>query len=99
MLKQFGISGKLVGGVLGGLVLGIVALNSYTIVQDGTAKTGKLFGEIKPEVYEAGFHIVNPLVDMTTFDIKENMFKLNDVTIPSQDKFKSNADVTSSVEY
>lgn len=72
----------------------ILALNSYTIVEDGSAKTGKLFGEISPTVYEAGFHIVNPLIDMTEFDIKENMFVLDNVTIPSQDKFKSNADVT-----
>lgn len=85
---------KTIIGTIAGLILFLVALNSYTIVQDGTAKTGKLFGEIKPVVYEAGFHVVNPLVDMTTFDIKENMFKLDDVTIPSQDKFKSQADVT-----
>ena len=79
--------------ILGFLVF-VLALNSYTIVEDGTAKTGKIFGEIKDEVYGAGFHIVNPLTDMTEFDIKENMFKLNDVSIPSQDKFKSAADVT-----
>ena len=85
---------KTIIGSIAGFIAIIIALNSYTIVQDGTAKTGKLFGEIKPVVYEAGFHVVNPLVDMTTFDIKENMFKLEDVTIPSQDKFKSNADVT-----
>lgn len=82
--------------VIGSVVasIGYILMNSYTIVEDGTAKTGKLFGEIKPDVYDAGFYIVNPLIEMTTFDIKENMFKLEDVTIPSQDKFKSKADVT-----
>jgi regulator of protease activity HflC (stomatin/prohibitin superfamily) len=93
-MKTFNITGKLVGTVSATLVATIIGLNSYTIVEDGSAKTGKLFGEIKPEVYEAGFHVVNPLVDMTEFDIKENMFILDNVTIPSQDKFKSNADVT-----
>ena len=77
--------------VLAGLFIG---LNSYTVVEDGTAKTGKYFGEISDNVYSAGFYIVNPLLDMTTFDIKENMFVLDNITIPSQDKFKSNADVT-----
>lgn len=88
------ITGKKILSIVGIVVASLVALNSYTIVEDGSAKTGKLFGEIKPIVYEAGFHMVNPLVDMTEFDIKENMFVLDNVTIPSQDKFKSNADVT-----
>lgn len=86
--------GKIAAGVIGGLGLVILALNSYTVVEDGEAKTAKLFGEIRPDVYRAGFYVVNPLMDFSTFDIKENMFKLDDVTIPSQDKFKSNADVT-----
>lgn len=85
---------KIAGGVFLGLGLFVLALNSYTVVEDGEAKTAKLFGEIKPDVYRAGFYVVNPLAEFTTFDIKENMFKLDDVTIPSQDKFKSNADVT-----
>lgn len=93
-LNSVKITKTKIATTLGVVFASIVALNSYTIVQDGTAKTGKLFGEISPTVYEAGFHVVNPLVDMTTFDIKENMFKLNDVSIPSQDKFKSQADVT-----
>lgn len=91
-MKNFKIKYAVVG--LLGLFLITLALNSYTVVEDGSAKTGKMFGEIQPDVYPAGFHVVNPLLDMTEFDIKENMFVLNDVTIPSQDKFKSNADVT-----
>lgn len=86
--------GKIAGSVALGLGVFLLALNSYTIVEDGEAKTAKLFGEIKPDVYRAGFYVVNPLAEFTTFDIKENMFKLDDVSIPSQDKFKSNADVT-----
>lgn len=93
-LPKFKITKTKIAATVAIALSAILALNSYTIVEDGEAKTGKLFGEIKQEVYKAGFHIVNPLVDMTTFDIKENMFKLEDVTIPSQDKFKSNADVT-----
>lgn len=95
------VNGKMIGAGVGTFFAAILALNSYTIVEDGEAKTGKMFGEIQPDVYTAGFHVVNPLIDMTTFDIKENMFKLDNVTIPSQDKFKSNADVTVqwSIEY
>jgi len=93
-LNTIKITKTKVATTVGIVLAGVLALNSYTVVQDGTAKTGKLFGEIQQDVYTAGFHVVNPLVDMTTFDIKENMFKLDNVSIPSQDKFKSQADVT-----
>ena len=73
---------------------GLLALNSYTVVQDGSAKTEKFLGKISDDVYNAGFHVVNPFASFEQFDIKENMFSLDDVSIPSQDKFKSNADLT-----
>lgn len=73
------------------LVLLLLA-NIFTIVQDGTVKTGKFMGKISDTVYLPGPHLVNPLMSFTTINVKDIMLKLDDVSIPSQDKFVSYAD-------
>lgn len=85
---------KLGGSVAAALLAGIIALNSYTVVQDGTEKTQKFLGEIATETKKAGFHVVNPFASFNTWDIKEKMLVIDNISIPSQDKFKSTADVT-----
>ncbi|PSV00933.1 SPFH domain-containing protein [Photobacterium kishitanii] len=83
--------------ILLGLVaaaIATLALNSYTIVGAGTVKTATYFGDVQDTYYREGLHIVNPLLDFDTWDIKELPFEMRGVSIPAKDKFKSSADIT-----
>ncbi|WCE28433.1 SPFH domain-containing protein [Vibrio sp. SCSIO 43137] len=84
--------------VTGGLVaIGLVtvlALKPFTTVGAGEVKVPVVFGKVQQQELYEGFHLVNPLASFDTYDIKENAYELNNVTIPSKDKFKSNANVT-----
>lgn len=77
-----------------GCTLGVAALNAYTVVQDGEKKTQKFLGEITEQTFDAGLHIVNPFSSFEDWDIKEQMLVIDNITIPSQDKFTSEADIT-----
>lgn len=50
-------------------------------------------GKVNNEPTRAGFHIVNPFMDFTEFDTKEQKVDLT-ITIPAQDKFSSTADLS-----
>ncbi|MGL5583260.1 MAG: SPFH domain-containing protein [Cetobacterium sp.] len=87
-MSKFPIKAVIAGVVIA--VGGLFALNSYTVVQDGTEKTGKFLGEISNKVLPAGFHVVNPFASFNTWDNKERVIQ-EEISIPSQDKFKSGA--------
>lgn len=76
------------------LLLVLIGLNSFTIVNDGEEKVGRLLGEIQAEVYTAGLHIVNPMMDFDTYNIKEKLATVDNIGIPSQDKFTSTSDIS-----
>lgn len=92
-IKRWGI-GAVVG--LAGLVL---ALNSYTVVQDGTVKTQTFLGKVDPNPVLPGFHIVNPFASFDTFSTKDIAVKLDKLQVPSQDKFKSTVDLTVMLQF
>ena len=80
---------------LGFIVFGLLLnFSPITTVSQGTVKVGSLFGEVQPKVYSEGLHLVNPLLSFNTYDVKENAYELHSVSIPSQDKFKSDANIT-----
>lgn len=82
-----------VGGIVA-LILIILAFNSYTIVQDGTVKTQTFLGKVNPSPVLPGFHIVNPFASFDTYSTKDIAQKFDKLQVPSQDKFKSNVDMT-----
>jgi len=82
-----------VGGIVA-LILVILAFNSYTIVQDGTVKTQTFLGKVNPAPVMPGFHIVNPFASFDTYSTKDIAQKFDKLQVPSQDKFKSNVDMT-----
>lgn len=86
-------------GVIGGLILGIVALNSYTVVSDGTVKTQTFLGKVSPHPVMPGFHVVNPLASFDTFSTKDIALKFEKLQVPSQDKFKSTIDITVMLQF
>jgi len=77
------------------IFLGALSLSPWTTVSQGNVKVGSLFGKVQSEVYTEGFHFpVNPMLSFDSFETKESELRLDDISIPSQDKFKSQADVT-----
>lgn len=84
---------------IGALIAAIVALNSYTIVNDGTVKTQTFLGKVSPTPVLPGFHIVNPFASFDTFSTKDIAMKFDKLQVPSQDKFKSTVDITVMMQF
>ena len=84
---------KTIVGVVSAVIIGLTALNSYTIVSPGEAKVGTLFGKVESAPLVEGFHVVNPMVDFDTYSIKDITVKWDGVKVPAQDKLKSSMDL------
>lgn len=80
-------------GVLALLGL-MVFFNAYTTVEAGHNKVATLFGKVQPEPYAEGFHLVNPLLDFVSFDLRQLTYTWEKVQVPSQDKLKTSMDVS-----
>lgn len=76
------------------LVAAFIALNAYTTVPAGHNKVATLFGKIQSEPLGEGFHIVNPLLSFTSFDLRQLTYTWEKVQVPSQDKLKTSMDVS-----
>ncbi len=72
----------------------VVAMNSYITVKAGHNKVATLFGDVRSTAYGEGFHIVNPLLDFTVFDLRQLTYTWDKVQVPSQDKLKTSMDVS-----
>ena len=90
---------RIVVGAAVSLVGLVLALNSYTVVQDGTVKTQTFLGKVDPSPVLPGFHIVNPFASFDTFSTKDIALKLDKLQVPSQDKFKSTVDLTVMLQF
>lgn len=90
--------GKSIATVVGTVVVFLfcifVGLNSWTTVPAGHGKVGTLFGKVQPTPLVAGFHVINPLVKFTKFDLKDQSYTWDNVGVPAQDKLTSTMDVT-----
>jgi regulator of protease activity HflC (stomatin/prohibitin superfamily) len=53
-----------------------------------------LFGDVQSEPFTEGFHIVNPLLEFTVFDLRQLTYTWEKVEVPSQDKLKTSMDVS-----
>ncbi len=88
----FGLVSK--GVMLAGVV---AALSSMLItVPAGHVKVATLFGQVKDDTYLEGLHFVNPLLEFTTFDLRQKTHK-ESAGIPAEDKLITRMDV--SVQY
>lgn len=74
----------------------IVVMNTFTITQAGMTKVQVCFGEVQEDkLFSEGFHFpVNPLCSFDTFDTRESREELENLSIPTQDRFNSSANVT-----
>ena len=75
----------------------IAALASMIItVPAGHVKVATLFGKVQNDTYVEGLHVVNPLLEFTTFDLRQKTHK-ESAGIPAEDKLITHMDV--SVQY
>ncbi|HEY5326519.1 MAG TPA: prohibitin family protein [Mucilaginibacter sp.] len=58
------------------IVLGI-SLSAFKIIEPGKAGVQVLFGKVQDNVLESGLHVINPLVDVTTFSIQTENYTMS----------------------
>ena len=63
-----------VGGVV--IILGLL-LSAVKIIDPGRVGVQTLFGKVQGDVLESGLHIINPLVDVTIFDIRTQNYTMS----------------------
>ena len=76
------------------LVVLLILLNSYTTVNAGHNKVATLFGKVQLEPLAEGFHLVNPLYNFVSFDLRQLTYTWEKVQVPSQDKLKTSMDIS-----
>jgi regulator of protease activity HflC (stomatin/prohibitin superfamily) len=68
---------KLVNTVgIGIIILGIL-LSSIKIIDPGKVGVQALFGKVQNDILESGLHIINPLVEITTFSIQTENYTMS----------------------
>ncbi|MDJ1496917.1 prohibitin family protein [Cytophagaceae bacterium DM2B3-1] len=62
-------------------VMIFIGVLTSTIKQIDVGEVGvkSLFGKVQPDILESGLHMVNPFVDITTFDIKTQNYTMSSV--------------------
>ena len=75
-------------------LLAWVGMNSYTTGSPGHNKVATLFGDIRGEPLDEGFHVVNPLLKFYTYDLRVHTETWQKVQVPSQDKLKTSMDIS-----
>ncbi|MEO7213054.1 prohibitin family protein [Mucilaginibacter sp.] len=71
---RFGGLVSIVGVVIA--VLGLV-LSSVKVIDSGRVGVQVLFGKVQPDVLESGLHFVNPLVEITNFDVRTQNYTMS----------------------
>lgn len=81
------------------VILAVIAFagsRCVKVIPAGYVGVATLFGSVQETPYEAGFHIVNPLLGWTEFDARQKTHK-ETAGVPSQDQLTTKVDV--SVQY
>ncbi len=65
------------------LLLGI-SFSMFKVIDPGKVGVKTLFGKVEPDVLPSGLHLINPLVDVTTFDVKTQNYTMSGVTTEGQ---------------
>ena len=67
---------KLVGVLI---ILGGVGLSSVKQIEPGDVGVQKLFGKVNNHILESGLNIINPLVEVVTFDVRTQNYTMSGV--------------------
>lgn len=92
-MKEINVKKASVIGVLG-VISAITLLNSFTVVEAGMVKVQTTFGVINEVPLTEGFHVVNPFSKLDPMDTRVYKYESNGLSIPTQDRFNSSANVT-----
>jgi regulator of protease activity HflC (stomatin/prohibitin superfamily) len=65
------------------LLLGL-SFSVFKVVDPGKVGVKTLFGKVDNDVLSSGLHLVNPLVDVTTFDVKTQNYTMSGITTEGQ---------------
>lgn len=65
------------------LLLGI-SFSVFKVIEPGRVGVKTLFGKVDNDVLPSGLHLVNPLVDVTTFDVKTQNYTMSGVSTEGQ---------------
>ena len=65
------------------LLLGL-SFSVFKVIEPGKVGVKTLFGKVDNDVLTSGLHIINPLVDVTTFDVKTQNYTMSGVTTEGQ---------------
>lgn len=62
-----------------GIVLILLGILSSTFKQIDAGKVGvkSLYGRVQPDILESGLHVINPLLDITNFDIQTQNYTMS----------------------
>ncbi|MEM9881620.1 MAG: prohibitin family protein [Planctomycetota bacterium] len=69
------------------------ATRCVKIIPAGHVGVATLFGSVVDRPYEAGFHVVNPLLGWTLYDARQKTHK-ETAAVPSQDQLSTDVDVS-----
>ncbi len=65
------------------LLLGL-SFSVFKVIDPGKVGVKTLFGKVDNDVLPSGLHLINPLVDVTTFDVKTQNYTMSGVTTEGQ---------------
>src|ERR1700761_228929 len=76
------------GGLITKVGIAIIALGvilaSFKIIEPGKVGVQTLFGKVQDDVLPSGLHVINPLVDITTFSIQTENYTMSAVNSEGQ---------------
>src|SRR6201985_1301265 len=72
--NRFGGTITIVGG--GIIILGVLS-SAFKIIDPGKVGVQTLFGKVQDNVLESGLHVINPLVNVTTFSIQTQNYTMS----------------------
>jgi regulator of protease activity HflC (stomatin/prohibitin superfamily) len=88
VLKRSPEPGSRFGGIVNtvGIVIIILglALSMFKQIEPGKIGVQTLFGKVQENVLESGLHIINPLVEVTTFDVQTQTYTMSAVSSEGQ---------------
>src|ERR1700761_2214249 len=72
--NRFGGTITIVGG--GIIILGVLS-SAFKIIDPGKVGVQTLFGKVQDNVLESGLHVINPLLNVTTFSIQTENYTMS----------------------
>ena len=73
-LSKFSRMFRIVGFVV--ILLGIFS-SMFQQINAGKVGVKSLYGNVQPDVLESGLHVINPLLDITTFDVQTQNYTMS----------------------